>query len=164
MPAFYYGTNGTVAPGTMLGPRSPDVPVMAALDARRPSGVGDRSTAAWAAASIKDATAIAAIRCYSRAAPVPHEAIHVYRVQLSPFHAGPLAVITELRDRLDGAPESPVEALIQQYWRPTGIWHLRELLAASLTVLEEVPATSECDVYIRRWVHYNQDLERARTL
>jgi len=128
-----------------------------------PSAV-PRSEAVWAASSIRDATAIAAIRSYSRSAPIPHAYIHVYQVQLVPFHAGPVAVIEELQSRLLAGRQASLEPLIREYWEPMGTWNLQEILAASLTVLKEVPATTEREVYVRRWVHYNQDCERAQSL
>ena len=117
-----------------------------------------------AALSIKDATAIAAIRSYSHSAPVPHEAIRVYRAQLVPFHIGPVALIAELQNRLAGGRGAQVQAVIREYWEPTGTWHLQEVLTPSLTVIEEVPVTSERDVYKLRWVQYNQDCDRAQFL
>jgi hypothetical protein len=33
-----------------------------------------------------------------------------------------------------------------------------------MTILEEVPAATERDIYIRRWVQYNLDRERAAAL
>ena len=135
----------------------------ACLDVGRSEGAGLRSKAVWAAPSIRDATAIAAIRAYSRTAPVPHEAIHVYRVDLKPFHAGPVALIEELRFRLE-AGAGDLQPLARHYWAPTGIWHVQEFIAPSMTILEEVPAATERDVYIRRWVQYNLDRERAVAL
>jgi len=136
----------------------------AILDASRQSGTVYRSMTVAAAASIKDATAIAAVRSYSRSAPVPHEAIHVYRVQLVPLHVGPVAIIVELQNRLAAGRAAQVGPVIREYWEPTGLWYLQEVLAPSLTVLEEVPAATERDVYKLRWVHYNQDCERAQFL
>jgi hypothetical protein len=137
----------------------------ALLDAGGPPSTAPRSTAVRAASSIQDATAIAAIYSYSRTAPVPHDAIHVYRVQLVPFHVGPVALIDELQGRLAAGTGAVVcEPLIREYWEPTGTWYVQEILARSLTILEEVPATSERDVYVPRWVHYCRDGERARSL
>ena len=107
---------------------------------------------------------MAAIRSYSRSTPVPHEAIRVYRAQLVPFHIGPVAIIRELQNRLAAGRAAQVGPIIREYWEPTGIWYLQEVLAPSLTVLEEVPATTERDIYKLRWVQYNQDCERAQVL
>lgn len=38
------------------------------------------------------------------------------------------------------------EPPIRDYWEPTGIWYVQEILATSLSILEEVPAISERDV------------------
>jgi hypothetical protein len=88
----------------------------------------------------------------------------VYQVQLVPFHTGPVAVIDELQHRLLAGRGGSLEPLIREYWEPMGTWYLQEILAASLTVLKEVPVTTEREVYVRRWVHYNEDCERARSL
>lgn len=57
-----------------------------------------------------------------------------------------------------------MEQLVCQYWEPTAAWHIQELIAPSLRVLEKVPTATERDVYIRRWVQYNQDRQRAEVL
>ena len=124
----------------------------------------DAQVCLWAASSIRDAMAITAVRAHSRSASVPHEALHVYRVRLVPVHIGPLAAIDVLQGRLETAAAGAIEKLIREYWSPTGIWHLQEIVAERLTILEEVPATSERDIYLRRWVHYNLDRARAETL
>jgi hypothetical protein len=161
---YYWGSLAQVAGGVT---RAPD-PIIAGspeacLDVGRSEGVGLRSRAVWAASSIRDATAIAAIRSYSRTVPVPHEAIHVYRVDLHPFHLGPVGILDEVRARLETAAGN-LELLVRQYWEPTGTWHIQEFLAPSMKILEEVPAATERDVYIRRWVQYNLDRERAAAL
>jgi len=61
----------------------------ARLDIGRVEGAPLRSKAVWAALSIQDATAIAAIWSYSRTAPIPREAIRVYRAEIQPVHIGP---------------------------------------------------------------------------
>ena len=162
---FYYGTLSSVTPGTTITPGSPartDAEVT--LDAGRQPSTVCRCMTVSAASSIKEATAIAAIRSYSRSAPVPHAAIRVYRVQLVPIHIGPVAIIGELRNRLATGRGAELDPVIREYWEPTGLWYLHEVLAPSLTALEEVPATTEGDVYKLRWVHYNQDCERAQFL
>lgn len=124
-----------------------------------------RSLSVWAASNIRDATAIIALRAYSPSAAVPYEALHVYRVQLTPTHIGQLAVIDVLDQRLEAAASGrTIEPLICEYWRPTGIWHLQEILAERLTILEQVPATPYRDIYLRRWVQYKLDRERAESL
>lgn len=165
LPQFFLGTLNQFLPRTALSPGSTsDSEAGLRLDAVRPATAGLRSTAVWAAGSIRDATAIAAIRAYSPSTAIPYEAIRVYRVEITPFHAGPLAVIEEIRRRLAVGRSESIEALTREYWEPTGTWHIQEMIAPSLTVLEEVPATSERDVYVRRWVEYNLDRERAETL
>lgn len=57
-----------------------------------------------------------------------------------------------------------VEQLIHQYWKPTATWHIQEFIAPTRRVLEAVTAATERDVYIRRWVQYNQDRQRAEAL
>lgn len=162
---LFHGTLSPLTPGTTLVCEAVGSPGAALwLDAGRQATAGLRSRAVWAAEGIRDATAIAAIRVYSRSLPVPHEALHVYRVELAPFHVGPLAIIEELERRFVTQQSGAADALIREYWAPTGVWHLREVLAPSLTILEEVPATSERDLYIRRWVEYNKDRERVQLL
>jgi hypothetical protein len=161
---YYWGTLVPIAEPAIL---TPD-PVVAGsaeerLDVGRAEGAPLRSKAVWAASSIQDATAIAAIRSYSRTVPVPHEAIHVYRADLRPFHLGPVAIIEELRVRLETGAGN-LERLARQYWERSGMWHIQEFIAPSLTILKEVPAATERDIYIRRWVQYNLDRERAAAL
>lgn len=162
---FFYGTLSSITSGATIAPvAAAYTEVESTLDSgRRPSTVCRCATVS-AASSIKDATAIAAVRSYSRSATVPHAAIRVYRVQLVPLHIGPIAIIGELQNRLAAGRGTEFEPVVREYWEPTGIWYLQEVLAPSLTVLEEVPATSERDVYKLRWVHYNQDCERAQFL
>lgn len=161
----YWGTLVGVAAGATL---TPDPVVSGSAEARidigRVEGAPLRSKAVWAALSIQDATAIAAIWSYSRTVPVPHEAIRVYRVEIESFHIGPVAIIAELRGRLEMGGAMSLDLLVRQYWEPTGTWRVQEVLAPSMTVLEEVPAATERDIYIRRWVQYNQDRERAAAL
>jgi hypothetical protein len=162
---FYTGTVGAFVGSTITGPLPWRPEAERALDTGRAPTMALRSSAAWAASTIRDATAIIALRVYSPLAPVPHDALHVYRVQLTPIHIGPAAVIDVLGERLEAAASSAaIEALIGEYWRPTGIWHLQEILAERLAILEEVPATPYRDVYLRRWVHYNLDRQRAASL
>lgn len=162
---FFYGTVSAVTPGAAIVPvPSTYTDAESTLDAGRQSGTFSRWMTVSAASSIKDATAIAAIRSYSRSAPVPHTAIRVYRAQLVPFHIGPVAIIGELQNRLTAGRTAQIEPVIREYWKPTGIWHLQEVLAPSLTVLEEVPAAPERDIYKLRWVQYNLDRERAQFL
>ena len=83
-----------------------------------------RSSAVWAASSVRDATAIAAIRAYSRTRFGPYEAIPVYRLGLVPLHIGPVAVIDVLHECLGaGAGAAAMEPLIRENWDPTGTWH-----------------------------------------
>ena len=162
---FYYGTLSSVRPGATITAGSPartDANVV--LDAGRQPNTVCRCRSVSAALSIKEATAIAAIRSYSHSAPVPHAAIRVYRAKLAPIHIGPVAIMDELQNRLATGRGTRVEPVIREYWEPTGIWHLKEVLSPSLTVIEEVPATTEGDVYKLRWVQYNQDCERAQFL
>lgn len=162
---FFLGTLDQFLPRTALGPApTSDREAELRVDAGRPAAAGLRSTAVWAAGSIRDATAIAAIHAYTPSTAIPHEAIRVYRVDLAPFHVGPLVLIEEIRRRLAEGRSESIEALIREYWAPTGTWHIQEVIAPSLTILEEVPATSERDVYVRRWVQYNLDRERAEAL
>lgn len=158
---YYWGALLQVSVGALLEPGPAGVGTAEVhLDSGRSLDAGLRSKAVWAASSVRDATAIAAIRSYSQAAPVPHEALRVYRVDLQPFHIGPVAIVDEIQARLKtGAAR--LEQLIRQYWKPTATWHIQEFIAPSLRVLEEVSAATERDVYVRRWVQYNQDRERA---
>lgn len=161
---YYSGTLLQATLGSMVEP-SPSVhgSAEARLDVDRSDRMGLRAKAVWAASSVRDATAIAVIRASSRTALVPHEALGVCRVDLQPFHIGPVAIIDELRLRLETGTDR-LEQLVRQYWTPAATWHIREIIARSMTVLEGVPAESERDVYIRRWVHYNEDRARAAAL
>lgn len=94
--------------------------------------------------------------------PLPHSAIRVYKVRLACFHKAPFAIITRIGECLKSGVA--VEGLVREYWAPTGQWRLNELLAPSFTVLEEVSAASERDTYLPRWVHFNEDCERAQFL
>lgn len=160
---FYTGTVGAVLGNTIIGPLPWRPNAERALDEGRTATIGLRSSAVWAALSILDATAITARRAYSRSAPLATPDIHVYRARLVPFHIGPLAVIDVLHERLEaGAGTQAIEPLIREYWRPTDTWHLQEILAESLTILEEVPP--ERAIYLRQWVHYNLDRLHAESL
>lgn len=159
---FYYGTLTALTPRATLGPQSSaDRAADAHLDAARPIPAGRRSAAVTAAGSVRDATVIAILRSGQPDTIAP-AAIRVYKVQLEPFHAGPLALVEELCRRMQAG--APVEPLIREYWEPTGIWHLTEVLALSLTVVEEVPPASEREVYVPRWVLYQRDCDRAQLL
>jgi hypothetical protein len=112
---------------------------------------------AW---SVRDATVIAAI-CFEQQLKVDSGLLpRVYRVQCEPFHSGPLAVIEELRHRARGLREG----LMTEYWRPSGVWHLWEVLVPSLVVIEEVAPASERETYVPRWVLYREDSRRARMI
>lgn len=162
---FYYGTSSAVTPGSVIVPGAPaPTDAEATLDTGRRADAVCRCLTVSAASGIKDATALAAIRSYSRSAPVPHAAIRVYRVQLVPLHIGPVALIGELQNRLAAGRAAQVGAVVREYWEPTRIWYLQEVLASHLTVLEETPAADERDIYKLRWVQYNQDCERAQSL
>lgn len=163
--SFYHGSISTEVSRTLSG-RIPEGggPAGTLLDAGRSASAGLRSTAVWAAGSVVDATAIASIRAWLPRQPVPYETIRVYRVEIAPFHLGPVAIIDELQERLKQQPGGSLDSLVREYWAPTGVWHLTEFLASSLSIVQEVRATSERDTYIRRWVHYNQDRRRAETL
>jgi hypothetical protein len=160
MAKFYYGTEMSLATGATVDPETSAYSrAYAALDAGRPATSGLRAGSVWAAMSIKDATAIAAIRSYVRSTPKPHSLIRVYRVELVPFHAAPLAILAELQSRL--ATGTPFHPLVREYWEPTGVWHLMEALAPTLTVMEVVTPATEADIHTRRWLHYNRDCKRA---
>jgi hypothetical protein len=134
----------------------------AVLDAARPAGKQGRAAALQVAASVRDATVFAAIRLPREAAADTPPPISVYRVQAKPFHTGPRAVIEELSRRIREG--RPFEALAREYWTPTGIWHLREVLVPSLVVIEEVPPASEREIYVLRWVLLRKDDDRAQSL
>lgn len=164
-PQFFHGAVTQLLSGaTLVAESTHATEAELRVDAGRSPAAGLRSAAVWAAGSIRDATAIAAIRAYSPSNAMPHEAIRVYRVEVTPFHTGPLVVIEELQRRIEDPCGAVIEALIREYWEPTGIWHIQEAIAPALTILEEVPATSERDVYVRRWVQYNHDRARAEAL
>ena len=74
------------------------------------------------------------------------------------------AVIDVLHERLEARAGAAIEPLIHEYWRPTGVWNLLEVLAESLTILGKLPTASERGIYVRRWVHYNLDRARAEAL
>lgn len=159
--AFYYGTLAPVVVGSRIGPALGSGSIAdVILDAGRMPSAGTKSRAVLAARSVRDATVLAAIRAHTN---VPrHSAIHVYRVELAPFHSAPTAVYEEICRR--GLLGFSVEPLVREYWHPTGLWYLQEALAQELIVLEEVPAASEADCLIARWIHYSDDCERAESL
>lgn len=160
---FYTGAVDAVAQSIIIGPLPWRPEAERVLNSGRSTAtIIRRSSAVWAASSIRDATAIAAIRAPD--ARTPYTAIHVYRVELVPAHIGPLAVIDVLQERLEKRARAPIEPLIREYWRPTRAWHLQEILAESLKILEEVPAYFKPDIYLPRWVLYNLDRGRAEAL
>jgi hypothetical protein len=67
-------------------------------------------------------------------------------------------VIEELRQRARDSRKG----LIAEYWRPSGIWHLWEILVPAVVVIEEVAPAAERETYVPRWVLYREDAERAR--
>jgi hypothetical protein len=156
---LHYGTPRVLTRGTQLDANVIEEP---AIDAAWPTDMQSRVGAVAVAASVRDATVIGAIR-FERGRESPSLSwLHVYRVQAVPFHAGPLAVLRELgrRVRTGGS----LESLVRQYWQPTGVWYIREVLVRSLVVIEEVPPASDRDAYVPRWVLYREDNERARAL
>jgi hypothetical protein len=161
---FYYGTVRPLGVGTRLRAEpTADAELDALLDAARSPTADRRSCAVAAASSIKDATVIAAIRFdRSTAAEASCSRIRVFRVHLEAFHTAPFAVLEELSGRLRTG--GSLEALVREYWEPTGLWHIREVLAPSLLVIEEVPPASGRETYVPRWVLYRKDGERARGL
>jgi hypothetical protein len=160
---FYYGTATPAVVGSRIraDPGSGSI-ADALLDVGRMPSAGTKRAAVLAARSIRDATVIAAVRAYTGTTVLPHSAIHVYRVELAPFHSAPVAVYEEIRRRV--ALGYSIELLLREYWRPTGLWHLQEALAPELIVLEEVPAASEADCFIAHWTHYSDDCDRAELL
>jgi hypothetical protein len=154
---LYYGTSQPLTAGTELAagaavhpePR----PVRTGRMRRRVAAV----PVAW---SVRDATVFAAIRFEQQLKGNSGLLLRVYRVRCEPFHSGPLAVIEELRQRARGSRN----ALIAEYWKPSGVWHLWEVLVPSLVVVEEVTPASELETYVPRWVLYRQDRERARMI
>jgi hypothetical protein len=160
---LYLGTSRSLSAGAKLvAEPTVEVEVHAALDAERPAGMQARAAAVAVAASIRDATVIAAIRLDCEPSGNGSSQVRVYRVQAESFHAGALAIIEELRQRIrDGRP---FEALVREYWTPTGDWHLQEVLVPVLTVIEEVPPASERERYVPRWILYREDGERAQRL
>ena len=161
--AFYYGTLVPVVVGSRIGPALGSGSIAdVILDAGRMPSAGTKSRAVLAARSVRDATVLAAIRAHTGATALPHSAIHVYRVELAPFHSAPVAVYEEICRR--GPLGFGVQPLVREYWHPTGLWYLQEALARELIVLEEVPAATEADCRIARWIHYSDDCERAESL
>lgn len=159
----YHGTIQSLVPGATLRlDASEHTEADKLLDAGRPTSSGGRSSCVWASPNVREATAIASIHARWRGDSIPHLAIRVYRVRLERFHSGPVAIIEELQQRL--LTGAPVEQLIREYWNPTGAWHVTEVLASHLTVEAEVAPASEAQVYIPRWVWYNEDRKRARAL
>lgn len=160
---LYYGTTRELALGMSLDAElSTDSELDTRLDAVRPSGAPSRAASIPVAASIKEATVIADIRSGRRHDREDTWCVRVYRVQAAPFQGCPLAVLEELRRRSRAG--GLLDALIREYWQPTGLWHIRELLAAAVRVIAEVPPASDRETYIPRWVLYRQDRERADAL
>lgn len=158
----YYGTTRPLTPGTTIYLRpSPYPRAEVALDVGRSPRIGMRSAAVWAAGTIKEATAIAAIRAHKFSELQSHSTIRVYRVWLAAFHLGPFAILDELQQRMTAGRHA--RDLIQEYWSPEAGWYLKELVAPCLTVAEEVTPASEAETYIPRWVQFSADLERAQS-
>jgi len=127
-----------------------------ALDAASPNAVL-RSGAVFAAGSIIEATAFAAAQFR-----VPnHSTLHVYRIDMAPLHSAPMAVVHELEKRV--ADGGVIDQLVREYWNPTGKWHFTEILGTEFTIIEEVPAASEADIYTLRYIRYGQDQDRAKS-
>ena len=159
----YHGTISPLVPGMTLSPQTyADSGADSILDAARLTKDGLRADVVWAAATVTDATAMAAIRAYKVSPRLPHTSIRVYQVQLAPLHVAPLAILEEVRSRL--LRGDSLQSLVQEYWAPTGHWHLREILAPYLAVGQEIAPASEAQTYVPRWVRYNEDCERAQLL
>jgi hypothetical protein len=156
---LYYGTTRQLTLGMGLAAQAAAHPE---LDAMATGGMRRRAGAVPVAGSIRDATVIAAIRAEVELKAVSSSQLRVYRVQGEPFHSGPMAIIEELCQRMRA--RGPRKELIREYWNPSGIWYLCEVLVPSLIVIEEVASASERDTYVPRWVLYREDAERARTL
>jgi hypothetical protein len=154
--SLYYGTLEALTPGA-------PPPVVADPHALSVDGMERRLSVVPVAASIRDATVIALIRFEHELSATSSVHLRLYKVQATPLHIGPVAVVEELRQRL-GAIGWRGDGLVQEYWSPSGIWHLREILVSSLVVVEEVAPASDREVYVARWVLYREDAERARLL
>ena len=160
---LYYGTDRPLAVGARLSADPAlHVEASAALDAVRPAAVRPRVGALPVATNIRDATVMAAMRLDGEAETQAARPVRIYKVHAQPFHTGPLAVVAEVARRLRA--KLSVETLLGEYWRPSGLWHLREVLVPSLVVVEEVQPVSDRDAYIPRWVLSQEDERRARGL
>ncbi len=80
-----------------------------------------RSTAIWAAPSVKEATAIAAIRAYTFSPRPSHSEIRIYNVWLAPFHLAHVAILDELEQRVTNGGDA--HRLIEEYWPPVAEWY-----------------------------------------
>lgn len=97
----YRGTIAPLVPGMTLRPQATaDSGNDAVLDAGRLTEHGVTAAVVWAASSVKDATAMAAIRAYRVSRRVPHSVIRVCQVQIPPIHVAPLAILEEIQNCL----------------------------------------------------------------
>ncbi|MBS0418650.1 MAG: hypothetical protein JSR66_13135 [Proteobacteria bacterium] len=158
MKPLYYGTINSLAVGSSKGAGASSYPhADKALDAASPYGVL-RSGAVFVAGSIIEATAFAAAQFR-----VPnHSTLHVYRIDMTPLHSAPMAIVHELEKRVAGG--GAIAQLVREYWKPTGKWHFTEILGTGFTIIEEVPAASEADTYTLRYIQYGLDQDRAKSL
>lgn len=161
---LHYGTTRQLPGGTRLDAELAAHPGLDEAFAAGPAagGMEQRVSAVPVALGVRNATAIASIRLERGWTAEAPPRFYVYRVLGEPFHVGPLAVVEELCRRVQTG--GPLESLVREYWKPTGIWYIQEVLVSSLVVIEEVPPASEREIYIPRWVLYREDLERAQML
>lgn len=160
---LYYGTDLSLAVGARLSADSTlHGEGSAVLDAARPAAIRPRTGAVSVAANIRDATVMATMRLEREAGAQTGRLVRIYTVHAQPFHVGPLAVVAEVVRRLRAG--LGLETLLGEYWRPSGFWHLREVLVPSLVVVQEVQPVSEREAYIPRWVLSKEDERRARVL
>lgn len=140
---------------------SVDPQLAATLDEGRSPATPRRSASVAVGASLRDATVIAAIRGDESEVAGGASPVRFYRVHVVPTHTAPLAILEELRERMQAG--GALDPLIREYWQPTGVWHIKEVLAGSLLVIAQVPAVSDREAYVPRWVLYRADRERARS-
>ncbi len=131
----------------------------AILDADRTVPNVSRVRAVPAAESILAASSIGAIQEYSRQSPLRQPDVRVYRVELTPLHVGPVAVLEALE--ACHLSKRVTERLRREYWSATPPWYLNEVLSEVATIVEEVPVSTEGERYRLRWIQFNEDRDRV---
>jgi len=160
---LYHGTTNTYEIGQIVvkdsGPSHAISPVDQAFDSQRDPRLGLRQNALYAAANAAWATAYIQAECTFNGRPASE--IHIYKVRMSPFHVGPMAIVDFVRKALNAG--EPTDALVREYWSPKEPrWHFLEYLGTEFLVLEEV---DQVDLTFRAESYqYGVDRDRLKRL